>query len=62
MSRIKILGDKLDTAVPKHMPKNKELSATVPRFRAPGGKPPLQLEKSYNRQGTESPGQIMKNR
>jgi hypothetical protein len=51
MSRIKIMSDGAKTATPKHVPKSGELSSTVPRFRAPGGKPPLQLEKSYNRQG-----------
>lgn len=34
-------------------PSNKDLSRTVDRFRAPGGKPPLPLEKSYNRQGVK---------
>lgn len=34
-------------------PKNGNLNETVPRFRAPGGKPPLPLEKSYNRQGVK---------
>lgn len=47
MSRIKIIQD----AVKPSVPKNKNLNETVPRFRAPGGKPPLQLEKSYNRAG-----------
>jgi hypothetical protein len=51
MPKIKIIPDYVDAAKPKHVPKNDELSKTVPRFRAPGGKPPLQLEKSYNRQG-----------
>lgn len=51
MPRIKITPDSKDTAIPKHVPKSGELNNTVPRFRAPGGKPPLQLEKSYNRQG-----------
>jgi len=53
MSRIKIMPDSRDLSKPKHVPKNDELSKTVPRFRPPGGKPPLQLEKSYNRQGTK---------
>lgn len=53
MPRIPIIADSKDTAVPKHVPKSNELSKTVPRFRAPGGKPPLQLEKSYNRQGNK---------
>jgi len=47
MSRIKIIPEAKKPIVPK----SKELSNTVPRFRAPGGKPPLPLEKSYNRQG-----------
>jgi len=51
MNRIKIIPDSKDPAVPKHVPKARELSETVPRFRPPGGKPPLSLEKSYNRQG-----------
>lgn len=51
MPRIKIMPDTRDLSEPKHVPKSNELSATVPRFRAPGGKPPLPLEKSYNRQG-----------
>jgi hypothetical protein len=51
MSRIKILPDRLDTAVPKQVPKSKALNETVPRFRPPGGKPPLPMEKSYNKQG-----------
>jgi len=32
------------------IPNNNDLSKTVPRFRPPGGKPPLPLDKSYNRQ------------
>jgi hypothetical protein len=47
MSRIKIIAE----AMKPHVPKAKNLSETEPRFRAPGGKPPLQLEKSYNRHG-----------
>jgi hypothetical protein len=35
------------------VPKNKNLSATRPRFTPPGGKPPLPLQESYNRQGTD---------
>lgn len=45
MSRIKIIQDAMKPGVPK----NHNLSETEPRFRAPGGKPPLPLEKSYNR-------------
>ncbi len=33
------------------VPSNKNLNETVPRFKPPGGKPPLPLDKSYNRQG-----------
>jgi hypothetical protein len=47
MSRIKIIQDAMKPSIPK----NKNLNETEPRFRAPGGKPPLQLEKSYNRHG-----------
>ena len=47
MSRIKIIAE----AMKPHVPKAKNLSETEQRFRAPGGKPPLQLEKSYNRHG-----------
>jgi|EndMetStandDraft_9_1072997.scaffolds.fasta_scaffold4379286_1 hypothetical protein len=47
MSKIKIIPE----AVKPMVPKNKNLNQTEPRFRAPGGKPPLQLEKSYNRAG-----------
>lgn len=34
-------------------PTNKNLSDTRPRFTPPGGKPPLPLQESYNRQGTD---------
>lgn len=51
MSRIKIMGDSSDLSKPKHVPKSQELVDTVPRFRPPGGKTPLPLEKSYNRSG-----------
>lgn len=47
MSRIKIISETTKPVVPK----NKNLNETEPRFRAPGGKPPLQLEKSYNKSG-----------
>lgn len=53
MSRIKIMPDSAKTATPKHVPNNGELSSTRPRFTPPGGKPPLQLEVNYNRQGTD---------
>ena len=49
MSRIKIIPE----ARKPNVPKSGELSKTVPRFRAPGGKPGLPLEKSYNRQGNK---------
>lgn len=32
-------------------PKSSNLNQVVPRFRPPGGKPPLPLERSYNKQG-----------
>jgi hypothetical protein len=51
MSRIRILPDNPDPAVPKHVPKAAEMNKVVPRFQAPGGKPGLPLEKSFNRQG-----------
>lgn len=47
MPKIKIISDQKKPPVPKQ----DELIKTVPRFRAPGGKPPLQMDKSYNRQG-----------
>ena len=47
MPNIKIISEQKKPRVPAQ----KELSETVPRFRPPGGKPPLPLEKSYNRQG-----------
>lgn len=50
MSRIKIVPDKLDTSVPKHVPKANELSNEIPRYRNTG-KPPLPLDKSYSPQG-----------
>ncbi len=49
MSRIKIMSDKLDTAVPKHVPKAKELSTEQDRYRNTG-KPPLSLTSSYSPQ------------
>ena len=49
MSRIKIIPS---AAKPK-VPTNKDLSDTRPRFTPPGGKPPLPLQESYNRQGTD---------
>jgi hypothetical protein len=47
MPRIKIIPDQKKPLVPN----SGDLSRTVGRFRPPGGKPPLPLEKSYNRQG-----------
>ena len=49
MPNIKILSDKRDTAVPKHVPKNRELSTEQPRYKNTG-KPPLPLDKSYSPQ------------
>jgi hypothetical protein len=46
MPKIKITPENKKPFVPK----SSNLNETVPRFRAPGGKPPLPLEKSYNRQ------------
>ena len=45
------MPDKMDTAVPKHVPKKmtKELSTEQPRYRNTG-KPPLALDKSYSPQ------------
>lgn len=47
MARIQIIGKAKNPAIPAQ----KDLSKTVDRFRAPGGKPPLPLTSSYNRQG-----------
>ena len=49
MSRIKIIPEARNPFVPS----NKNLSQTRPRFTPPGGKPPLPLQESYNRQGTD---------
>ena len=49
MSRIKII----DKQTQPFIPSNKNLSQTRPRFNPPGGKPPLPLQESYNRQGTD---------
>ncbi len=49
MAGIKIIPE----ATKPFVPKSKEMSKTVPRFKAPGGKPPLPLQKSYNRQGSK---------
>ena len=53
MSRIKIMPDRMDTAKPKHVPKSQDLSILRPRFTPPGGKPPLPMDKSYNKQGNK---------
>jgi len=47
MPKIKIIESQKKPMVPK----SSSLNATVPRFKAPGGKPPLPLQESYNRQG-----------
>jgi len=47
MAGIKIISEQTKPSVPK----SSNLNQTVPRFKAPGGKPPLQLQKSYNRSG-----------
>ena len=49
MSRIKII----EKQAKPYCPTNKNLSDTRPRFTPPGGKPPLPLQVSYNRQGTD---------
>ena len=49
MPRIPII----DKAKKPFVPTNKNLSDTRPRFTPPGGKPPLPLQESYNRQGTD---------
>jgi hypothetical protein len=49
MSRIKIIPE----ARKPFEPSSKDLSDTRPRFTPPGGKPPLPLQESYNRQGTD---------
>ena len=46
MARIKIIPEAKKPIIPV----NNDLSKTVDRCRAPGGKPPLPLEKSYNTQ------------
>lgn len=47
MPRIPIVDRQKKPSVPG----NRGLNETEPRFRPPGGKPPLPLDKSYNRQG-----------
>lgn len=49
MPKIKIIEKQSKPMVPS----SKELCSEVPRFRPPGGKPPLPLDKSYNRQGSK---------
>jgi hypothetical protein len=57
MPRIPIIGAQSKPMVPK----NKNLSDTRPRFTPPGGKPPLPLQESYNRQGTDGAPASKKN-
>lgn len=57
MSRIKIIAGQKKPSVPG----NKELSDTRPRFTPPGGKPPLPLQESYNRQGNDGKSASKKN-
>jgi hypothetical protein len=47
MPNIKIISTEKKPSIPS----NKQLSETVPRFKPPGGKPPLHFDRSYNRQG-----------
>ncbi len=47
MPKIKIIPEAKKPLVPN----NSNLNITIPRFRPPGGKPPLALDKSYNRYG-----------
>lgn len=47
MPRIPIIDKQKSPSVPT----NRDLNVTRDRFRPPGGKPPLPLDKSYNRQG-----------
>lgn len=49
MSKIKIIPEQKKPMIPN----NGNLSSTRPRFTPPGGKPPLPLQESYNRQGTD---------
>lgn len=57
MAKIKIIGEARKPSVPT----NKDLSSTRPRFTPPGGKPPLPLQESYNRQGTDGAKASKKN-
>ena len=50
MSRIKIMPDSRDLSKPKHVPKSHSLVDREDRFRPSGGKPPLPIDKVYNRQ------------
>jgi hypothetical protein len=54
MTRIPII----DKVTKPFVPKNQNLSETRPRFTPPGGKPPLPLQESYNRQGTDGTNAI----
>ena len=57
MARIPII----DQARKPFTPKNNNLSETRPRFTPPGGKPPLPLQESYNRQGIDGKPASKKN-
>ena len=54
MPRIPIVDRQKKPSVPV----SRNLSETVDRFRPPGGKPPLPLDKSYNRQGGKNEEQL----
>lgn len=47
MPNIKIIPEQKKPTTPT----SKDLNRLDPRFRPPGSKPPLPLDKSYNRQG-----------
>lgn len=47
MPKIKIISEQKKPSIPV----SKEMNETVPRFRPPGGKTPLPMNKSYNYQG-----------
>lgn len=49
MPRIKILGDALDTAKPKHVPKSNQLKSDTERFQI-GNQNTLPLDKSFKRE------------
>lgn len=54
MPRIKLIPDSKDAARPKYVSKSGGLVEEVNRFRPPGGKPPLAIDKVYNRQDGKS--------